>query len=150
MAADQHHIRQFPARSVTPPPNQLEPRSVGWPKNKQERYLDQQHSVQQRFLRRIDQLHLEATRTIDRAATITSVGYADATNRMQAIADAQQHPAVQQRVEAFNTQTIDPLLQKALGGIFIESVEKVAATVAQQMLPPEEQKRSLWERLTEW
>ena len=98
-------------------------------------------------MQRIDHLHIEAARTLDRTASVTSLAHADADNRMQAIADMQAHPNVRERAEAFNTQTVLPLLQEALGATFLASAQKVHSTLLQQMIPQEEKNTTIWDKL---
>ncbi len=149
--ADEHSIQPFSPRSLAHP-NHPASRSLGQPNNKRERQLDADHAVSQRHLTQLDNLHMEAARALDRMAFVTSFAYADATTRMQDIADNQAHPTVQQRVDAFNTQTIDPLLQRALGATFLASAEQVHNTIMQRSLPPpeEEKKPSFWDKLLQW
>ncbi len=145
--AEENNNGQFSSRSLAHP-SQVQAQSLGWAKNRRERQIDTERSLATRYMKSIDRLNMESAKTLDRMASVASFAYADATGRMQAIADSQPHPAVQQRVEAFNTQTIDPILQRALGATFLAGAERVhSAITSQSVPPPEEKKPSWWDRL---
>ena len=150
MADDTTQLQPFASRSLSLP-SQPQANALGRPKNNREKQIDTDFSLSQRYLRTIDNLQIETARAIERMALVTSFAYADATSRMQAIADSQLHPTVQQRAEAFNTQTIDPILQRALGATFLAAAERAHGTLMQQTLPPpEEKKPTWWDKFKEW
>ncbi len=150
MGNENKSIQHFTPPSLAQPSHPASP-ALGQPKNNRERQLDADHSLSQRHLRQLDQLHMETARTLDRMASVTGFAYADATNRLQAITDSQTHPTVQQRVEAFTTQTIDPILQKALGATLLASAELAHDNLTQRSLPPPEGKKpSFWDKFLEW
>ena len=150
MADDTKSLQHYAPRSLSRP-GELESPTVGRPTNKREQQLDADHSLNQRHLKQLTHLQMEATRSIDYMVCVTAYGYADATSRLEDITDSQPDPALQQKVAAFNAKVIDPVLQEALGMTLRTSVRNVHSTLTQRELPPpEEKKPSLWERFLEW
>ena len=150
MADDTKYIEHYTPRSLSRPSEPESP-AFGRPKNKRERQLDADHSLNQRHLKQLNHLHMEATHSIDHMGCITAYGYADAISRLEAITDSQPDPVLQQKVAAFNAKVIDPVLQEALGMTLRTSVRNVHSILTQRALPPpEEKKPSLWERFLEW
>ncbi len=85
----------------------------------------------------VETLNTESAETLSRMAFVAATSYADAIERLQAaLPDRQPTPILQQRLEAFHNQIIDPLLQQALGATFFASAEQVYNALTQQSLPP--------------